>query len=496
VQVPSGLANLVFQSTAKPIVDPYTIVTLDPKKYKSLKKPWRIAIAGITRFNPTFMKSAPPRDNVVVANPSDELKRYIGEMKKKADQVIVLAAMAKDDARLVAREVPGIDMIVGGYTGVTTAVERKEGPTALFYVGNQGKYLGEHPMFQEGGSPRSRPPALPQRGLSRRRDDEGQGRRRAERDQRAGTGGGRAAREVIVPGRRGAAGGDGRREAVRGGRGLQDVPQADYALWASSMHAHAMQTLVGKKADFNSECVGCHVVGFKKRGGLRRQRDDAEPGQRAVRGLPRPRRQARRKIPAFPTGRRESPRACRATPREQPELRLRHLLAAHPARLVSAPVGRVLAIDPGRVRFGWLCPIRSASSLRAADARIRGTAQGLEASRGARPRARGRGIVDGAPPRNEGTPADDRVRGEAAEELRTRTGLPVMLWDERLSSAEAERTLIAGTSAEDRKGLRDRVARSLILQGFLDSRSLGSAAARSRGRLDVGLARTAECRGS
>ena len=75
-------ANLVFQSTAKPIVDPYVILTLDPKKYKSLKKPLRIAVAGVTRFNPTFMKSAPPRDNVVVANPSDELKRYMAEMKK------------------------------------------------------------------------------------------------------------------------------------------------------------------------------------------------------------------------------------------------------------------------------------------------------------------------------------------------------------------------------------------------------------------------------
>src|SRR5262249_38100727 len=43
---------------------------------------------------------------------------------------------------------------------------------------------------------------------------------------------------------------------------------ADYALWVTSGHAHAMQTLVDKKADFNPECVGCHVVGFKKRGGF------------------------------------------------------------------------------------------------------------------------------------------------------------------------------------------------------------------------------------
>src|SRR5712691_5506955 len=64
-------ANFVFQSNGKPIVSPYTIVTLDPKKYKGLKKPLRVAITGVTRFNPTFLKSAPPKDNVIVSDPQD-----------------------------------------------------------------------------------------------------------------------------------------------------------------------------------------------------------------------------------------------------------------------------------------------------------------------------------------------------------------------------------------------------------------------------------------
>jgi len=262
-------ANLVFQSSAKPIVEPYTIVTLDPKKYKSLKKPLRIAIAGLTRFNPTFMKSAPPKDNVVVANPSDELKRYIGEMKKKADQVIVLAAMAKDDAKLVAREVPGIDMIVGGYTGVTTAVEEKEGTTALFYVGNQGKYLGEHRMFQEGGLTQIKTAqhylsvAYPEDAAMKAKVDAALneinelGRAAAEQ----------LAKSVSAPGAA-APPADASAKPYVGAEACKTCHTADYALWSSSMHAHAMQTLVTKKADFNSECVGCHVVGYKKRGGF------------------------------------------------------------------------------------------------------------------------------------------------------------------------------------------------------------------------------------
>lgn len=51
------------------------------------------------------------------------------------------------------------------------------------------------------------------------------------------------------------------------------------------------------------------------------------------------------------------------------------------------------------------------------------------------------------------------------------TGWPVELWDERLSSAEAERVMLAsGTRRRARRAARDRVAATLILQGWLDAR--------------------------
>ena len=64
-----------------------------------------------------------------------------------------------------------------------------------------------------------------------------------------------------------------------------------------------------------------------------------------------------------------------------------------------------------------------------------------------------------------------------AEDLQKRTGIPVCLWDERLSSAEAERMLIDGeVRREERARVRDRVAAVLILQGFLDRRSFEGSA--------------------
>ena len=59
---------------------------------------------------------------------------------------------------------------------------------------------------------------------------------------------------------------------------------------------------------------------------------------------------------------------------------------------------------------------------------------------------------------------------EFKEMLERRTGLPVVMWDERLTSVEAERTLIENqVRREDRKKYIDKIAAVFILQGYLDS---------------------------
>ena len=56
------------------------------------------------------------------------------------------------------------------------------------------------------------------------------------------------------------------------------------------------------------------------------------------------------------------------------------------------------------------------------------------------------------------------------EMLKRRTGLEVIMWDERLTTVEAEQTLIeCNVRREDRKKYIDQVAAVFILQGYLDS---------------------------
>jgi putative holliday junction resolvase len=143
-------------------------------------------------------------------------------------------------------------------------------------------------------------------------------------------------------------------------------------------------------------------------------------------------------------------------------------------RRVEAP-GRILAIDYGSRRMG----LAVSDSLGI-------TAQGLDTLERKNKRAdfgrleriireyQIREIVLGNPLRMSGQEgAQSQKVAEFAEELRRRFELPVHLWDERLTSAEANRLLRENeVSLKRRNQAIDRMAAVLILQSFMQARGI------------------------
>ena len=143
---------------------------------------------------------------------------------------------------------------------------------------------------------------------------------------------------------------------------------------------------------------------------------------------------------------------------------------------------RILAIDHGSRRMGLA--ISDALGI---------TAQGLETLQRKNKRAdfgrleriireyQVREIVLGNPLRMSGEEGIQSQKvAEFAEELRQRFQLPVHLWDERLTSAEANRLMReADVSLQKRSQAVDRMAAVLILQSFMQARTrpIDSAAA-------------------
>lgn len=59
-----------------------------------------------------------------------------------------------------------------------------------------------------------------------------------------------------------------------------------------------------------------------------------------------------------------------------------------------------------------------------------------------------------------------------AEKIRERLGIPVEMWDERMTTVQAERHLIAsGVRRDKRKEKRDSLSAVFLLQSFLDHRN-------------------------
>jgi putative holliday junction resolvase len=90
-------------------------------------------------------------------------------------------------------------------------------------------------------------------------------------------------------------------------------------------------------------------------------------------------------------------------------------------------------------------------------------------------------IVVGLPLRMSGAAGSQAEKMQAfAEELGRRFGLPVHFWDERLTSAEANRLLRqTDLSIEKRSHAVDRMAAILILQGWMQSRQSAAPNAQS-----------------
>lgn len=133
--------------------------------------------------------------------------------------------------------------------------------------------------------------------------------------------------------------------------------------------------------------------------------------------------------------------------------------------------GRVLCVDYGTVRIGLAVsdplgstaqPLEVVAAGETSVETIVDRAKAYEVTE----------IVVGLPVRTDGTTGPEAEAVQAfARRLEDAAGVPVRLWDERLSSVEAERVMrSAGVDARAQRGSVDKVAAAIVLQSYLESR--------------------------
>ncbi|HUD70505.1 MAG TPA: multiheme c-type cytochrome [Dongiaceae bacterium] len=301
-------ANLVFKDTAKPIVDPFQVVEV-PLRKSAKAKSVKIAFTSVTMNNPAFLANGPDGRAIVTVDPAAAIGGIITAMRDKADLVVVLSGIDLAKARDLARQVKGIDFIVGGYGGIQTRTDdfpedSTIGKTRIQYIGDQGKNLGEVRLAFDSkrvitnaqrtvvGLTREWPddPALVQLMTATRVAVNDYNRAQADltnpfNTPAPGTSGAGAvpAAPSTAPGAAPAgapaaaptaapAGAPATAAAAAvaytGSARCQPCHEKEYAVWAGSAHAKAFDILVKSQQDYNPTCVGCHVIGWQKSGGF------------------------------------------------------------------------------------------------------------------------------------------------------------------------------------------------------------------------------------
>lgn len=137
-------------------------------------------------------------------------------------------------------------------------------------------------------------------------------------------------------------------------------------------------------------------------------------------------------------------------------------------------MSRVMAIDLGTARTGVAVSdelgmlAQPWKTLPGGDAALESVVAAVEEVKPSR-------VLVGLPRNMDGSygPAAEGAKA-FAENLRSRVGCPVDLWDERLTTVAAQRALReSGRKARDQRGVIDQVAAQILLQSWLDRSPCG-----------------------
>ncbi len=142
-------ANLTpSDATIKPF-KPYVI--REVKGARLGAKPLRIGFLGLTEAPPSADGIPTTQIGAYrIVDPGEAARRYVPELRKSCDLVVVLGYVDRDTAQRIGLEAPGIDLILSArqhpfYTAVDEA-----GDAVIAYVANQTKWLGEIRLFGSG----------------------------------------------------------------------------------------------------------------------------------------------------------------------------------------------------------------------------------------------------------------------------------------------------------------------------------------------------------
>jgi hypothetical protein len=250
----------VLGPQGRPVFQPYVVTTLS--------NGYRCAIVGVAddRLEPDQIGKG-----LTVAPPVDALTKYMPELNKNADFIVVLAFMDEPKMKAIARQFFEVDVIIGGKVLQASGQVVKENRSVIVFNTDKGKTVGRLDIFRSADpalqydndlvvleeSVRQDPQieALVEEYKEQLKERDFQ----PHRDDEEGLSSISAARSKTA-------------DTFVGPLSCKTCHPKAYSTWESSAHAHAFETLEKKGHQYNPRCLQCHTVGYMASDGYLNQK--------------------------------------------------------------------------------------------------------------------------------------------------------------------------------------------------------------------------------
>jgi mono/diheme cytochrome c family protein len=227
-----------------------------------LKEPrqrYRVGFLGVTSRE-SFLKTEDL--GYTWADPVETVKKWVPELKKECDFVVVLACVPAKDAIQMAVDNGDINIILDGFKHQGASLPARINRSNVVFVEDEGRILGEL-RFNIGEKVEVQPL---NHLLTRDVKDEPEMLAFVNQARAAIT----AAQHELAntPTTQPPAAQPATASSFVAANACGNCHQPAFQVWQNSRHAHAIEILKKEKKEFDTSCVTCHVTGAGKEGGF------------------------------------------------------------------------------------------------------------------------------------------------------------------------------------------------------------------------------------
>ncbi len=251
-------ANIKASGEGRVNPAPYVIKVVTGKR---LANSVRIAFIGLSDAAPNDRKELVAKSGFVINDPLSAAKAALAEVHDKADITVIVGYLKLQTVNKLALQNPDLDLIIAAEDRGVVFDPKQVNNTLVVYAARETKHLGELRFYADSEG-------VVERFTARYVELDGI----IPDDPKMADMTTRARKEIDVVQTRLA---DEEAEAMAGkvmntpfalSESCSQCHQAEYEVWKKSRHSHAFAILEEKQRMFDTNCVGCHSLGFRDQG--------------------------------------------------------------------------------------------------------------------------------------------------------------------------------------------------------------------------------------